>query len=90
MVPPEVERLERGQVPDLDGQVGDLVAGGVQLHEGLHPPDLLGQGDEPVVVHDEALEAGQLTNRGGQVAQLISAGKKSKTRRVNIIILCEG
>ena len=65
VVPPQVERLERGEVPDLDGEVGDLVAGGVQLHEGLHPADLLGEGDEPVIVHDEALEAGELTNRRG-------------------------
>lgn len=78
MVPAQVERFERGEVSDLDGEVGDLVAGGVELHQRLHAADLLGEGDEPVVVHNEALEAGQLTDGGRQVAQLVPAVKGEK------------
>ena len=40
----------------------DLVAAGVQLHEVLHLADLLRETDQPVVVHDQALESGQLTD----------------------------
>ncbi len=39
----QVESPEGGQVADLDRQVRDLVAGGVQFHQGCHPPDFLGQ-----------------------------------------------
>ena len=42
--------------------MGDLVAAGVQLHEVLHLADFLRQADQPVVVHDQALERGQLTD----------------------------
>ena len=62
MISSQVEGLESSQVPDLDGQVCDLVAAGVQLHEVLHLPDLLRETDQPVVVDDQALESGQLTN----------------------------
>ena len=40
MVPPEVEVPQGGQVAYLHRQVRDFVAGGVQVHQGGHPPDL--------------------------------------------------
>ena len=36
--------------------MGDLVAGDVELHQLVHLPDLLRQGDEAVVVGDQALQ----------------------------------
>ena len=62
MIPSQVERLEGREIPDLDGQVRDLVAAGVQLHEVLHLSDLLRQTDQPVVVHDQTLESRKLTD----------------------------
>ncbi len=72
MVPPQIEEAEAGEVADLNGQVGDFVAAGVQLHQGLHFAELLGKADQSVVVDDKALE-GKLADAGRQVAQLISA-----------------
>ena len=53
--------------------MGDLVAGDIELHEARHGPDLLGQGDQPVVVDHEALQLGKLAHRGRQVRQLVPA-----------------
>ena len=58
----------------MNGQVRDLVAGGVELGERCHPANLLGETHQPVVVQDEALEALKLAYRGRNVAQLISTG----------------
>ena len=79
----QVEWLEGGQIADLDGQVGDLVAAGVQLHEVLHLANLLRKANQAVVVHDEALEGGQLTDWRGKVAQLVPA-ENWKRRNINI------
>ena len=72
VVPAQVERLECRQVSDLNWQVRDLVAGGVEFLERRHPANLLRKAHQPVVVQDEALEALKLAYRGRNVAQLIS------------------
>ena len=74
VVPAQVERLECRQVSDLNWQVRDLVAGGVEFLERRHPANLLRKAHQPVVVQDEALEALKLAYRGRNVAQLISTG----------------
>ena len=56
MIPSEVEGTEVGKVSNLDWKVGDLVARHVKLHQLVHLPDLLRQGDEAVVVGDQALQ----------------------------------
>ena len=56
MIPSEVEGTEVGKVSNLDWKVGDLVAGHVELHQLVHLPDLLRQGDEAIVVGDQALQ----------------------------------
>ena len=43
MVAAQVEAPEGGEVPDLDGQVGDLVTAHIQLHQAGHVPHLLGE-----------------------------------------------
>ena len=53
--------------------MGDLVAGHVQLHQLVHLADLLGQGDQPVVVGHQALQVLEKANGGGEVAQLVPA-----------------
>ena len=78
MVAPQVESLEVGQVADLDGQVRDLVAGRVELHQRAHAADFLGQADQSVVVHHEDLEIGQRADRRRQIAQLVPAAKRKK------------
>ena len=51
--------------------MGDLVAGHVQLHQLVHLPDLLGQGDELVVVGHEALQIDEAAHGSRKVGQLI-------------------
>ena len=53
--------------------MGDLVAGHVQLHQLVHLADLLGQGDQPVVVGHQALQVLEKADGGGEVAQLVPA-----------------
>ena len=53
--------------------MGNLVAGHVQLHQLVHLADLLGQGDQPVVVGHQALQVLEKANGGGEVAQLVPA-----------------
>ena len=50
-----------------------LVARHVQLHQVVHLPDLLGQGDELVVVGHQTLQVGQAADGGGEVRQLATA-----------------
>lgn len=73
MISPQVEKPHVVEVSDLYGEVRDLVAGDIELHEARHGPDLLGQGDQPVVVDHEALQLGKLAHRGRQVRQLVPA-----------------
>lgn len=53
--------------------MSDLVAGHVQLHEVVHLADLLGQGDQLVVVGHQTLQVGQAADGGGEVRQLVTA-----------------
>ena len=53
--------------------MSDLVARHVQLHQVVHLPDLLGQGDELVVVGHQTLQVGQAADGGGKVRQLVTA-----------------
>ena len=55
------------EVPDLDGEVGDLVTAHVELHQVRHQPDLLRQADQLVVVCHEALQLAQRADGGGKV-----------------------
>ena len=71
MVPPEVKGPQVGEVPDLDGEVGDLVAAHVELHQLRHQPDLLRQADQLVVVRHQALQLAQRADGGGKVGQCI-------------------
>ena len=43
MVAAQVEAPEGGEVPYLDGQVGDLITADIQLHQAGHVPHLLGE-----------------------------------------------
>ena len=76
VVPAQVQGAQVGQVSNLYGQVGNLVAGDVQLHQLVHLADLLGKGDKAVVVGNEALQLLQQTHRGGKVGQLVSAERE--------------
>ena len=70
----QVEGLESRKVTDLNGQVRNLVARGIELGERRHPAYLLGEAHQTVVIQDQALEALKLTDRRRDVAQLVTAG----------------
>ena len=50
MVAAQVEAPEGGEVPDLDGQVGDLVTAHIQLHQAGHVPHLLGEAHLGIII----------------------------------------